>query len=93
MPLLIVAFIGYGLLQIYVAFLGISAAWGSGWAIGIMIAVFLLRLGFPITIGAFYGALVVWDWHWIFALLFAAPGLLVAVPSLAINTWGALKRA
>jgi hypothetical protein len=36
---------------------------------------FLTRFSLPITVGSFFGAMNVWGWHWIGALVFAAPGL------------------
>lgn len=71
-----ILFICYGLAQIVAGFAGIQHHLGTGWAIGIIVASLILRFSLPITIGAFFGALNVWHWHWLGAALFAAPGLL-----------------
>lgn len=66
---------GYGLLQIWAGYIGIEYHLGGGWAIGAVSVAFLLRFTLPITIGSFFGAMDVWDWHWAGALVFAEPGL------------------
>lgn len=73
--LLMIAFIGYGLLQIWAGYIGIEYHLGGGWAIGAVVIAFLLRFTLPVTIGSFFGAMDVWGWHWVGALVFAAPGL------------------
>lgn len=83
-------FTAFSITQIYAGFLGIEYHWGKGWAIGAIIAAFVLRIFFPITIGAFFGARDVWEWDWPYALAFAIPGLLVAVPGLAMGTFAFL---
>lgn len=65
----------YGIAQIVAGYLGIQHHFGSGWAIAAIVAAFVFRFSLPITIGSFFGAMNVWGWHWIFALVFAAPGL------------------
>jgi hypothetical protein len=74
--LLMIVFMGYGLLQIWAGYIGIEYHLGGGWAIGAVVVAFLLRFTLPITIGSFFGAMDVWGWHWAGALVFAAPGLL-----------------
>jgi Na+-transporting NADH:ubiquinone oxidoreductase subunit NqrB len=73
--LFMIAFLAYGLVQIYAGYIGIDYHWGSGWAIGALVACLIFRFSLPITIGSFFAARDVWDWHWSLALLFAAPGL------------------
>lgn len=46
----------------------------------------LLRVTFPFTIGVFFAGTEVLGWPWYIAALVAAPGLLVAIPSLLIST-------
>jgi multisubunit Na+/H+ antiporter MnhB subunit len=70
-----IVFALYGLVQICAGYLGIEHQLSTGWAIAAVIAAFALRFTLPITIGAFYGAMNVWGWHWAAALAFAAPGL------------------
>ena len=73
---LVLAYLAYGLIQIYAGYVGIEHHLGNGWAIAAIAAAFLLRLMLPLTIGSFFCAMNVWGWHWSLALLFAAPGLL-----------------
>lgn len=90
----ILAFCGlmaFGVAQVYAGFLGLEYHWGKGWAIGAVIAAFALRLFFPVTVGAFFGAKDVWEWDWPFALLFALPGLMFALPGLAIASFSFIK--
>lgn len=65
----------YGIAQIVAGYVGIQHHFGSGWAIAAIVAAFVFRFSLPITIGSFFGAMNVWGWHWILALVFAAPGL------------------
>ncbi len=71
MPVILI----YGLAQIFAGFIGIEYHLGFGWAVGAILAAFIVRFMLPLTIGAFFCALDVWGWHWVGALLFAAPGL------------------
>ncbi|OYZ75257.1 MAG: hypothetical protein B7X65_22625 [Polaromonas sp. 39-63-25] len=73
----------YAILQFVAGFEGIEYHMGKWWAIGAIVAAFTLRFMLPITLGAFFGAMDVWGWSWPVALVFAAPGLFVAVPALA----------
>ena len=73
---------GFGGAQIFVGFKGIALGLSPVWAWVAVIVALVLRFTLPITIGAFYGAIHVWGWHWYWAALFAAPGLLFMVPSL-----------
>jgi hypothetical protein len=67
--------LGYGVVQICAGYLGIQFHLGTGWAIFAAIAMLLFRFTLPITVGSFFCAKDIWDWHWSLALLFAAPGL------------------
>lgn len=71
----ILLLVGYAVVQLYAGYAGIEYHLGVAWAIAAVIVTFVFRLGLLITIGAFFCALNIWNWHWIFALLFAAPGL------------------
>jgi hypothetical protein len=66
----------YGLIQIWAGYLGIDYHFGGGWAIAAVAVALIFRFTLPVTIGAFFGAMNVWGWHWAGALVFAAPGLL-----------------
>lgn len=67
--------LAYGAVQIYAGYLGIELHLGGGWAIAAVAVMFILRLSLPITIGSFFCAKDIWEWHWSLALLFALPGL------------------
>jgi len=90
--LFFVVFIGYGILQIVAGFVGIEYGLGPWWAWGALIAAFMFRFTLPITVGAFFGAMNVWDWHWFFALLFAAPGLALVIPGVLAELLSSRKR-
>ena len=67
---------GYGLLQLYAGYIGIDYHFGSGWGITVSLLAIVLRIPLLISIGAFFGAMDVWGWHWGLALLFSAPGFI-----------------
>ncbi len=75
-----IAILAFGALQIYAGYLGIEHHIGVGWAVAAVILGVFFRFSLPITIGAFFGAMNVWEWHWLAATAFAAPGLLLLVP-------------
>ena len=76
----VIFFLAVGVIQIIVGYLGIEYHLGSGWAVGAVILSLLLRISFPLTIGTFFGALNVLEWHWFGALLLTVPGLIFMVP-------------
>lgn len=78
----VILIFGFGFVQIYAAYLGIDYHWGVIWAVIIIGASLFFRFIPAITIGAFFGALDVWEWHWFFSLIFAAPSLIFVVPGL-----------
>jgi hypothetical protein len=53
---------------------------------------FVFRFTLPITIGSFFAAMEVFGWHWIIALLFAAPGLALAIPGVIGSIASVIKR-
>lgn len=77
------AILGYGLFVLVVGFQGIEEGLGLGWAIAALVAFFIFRFSLPFSVGLFYAAVDIWDWHWLGALLIAAPGLAFLVPSFA----------
>lgn len=79
--LMIVATVAFGLTQLVAGWLGINHLFGSWWAFAALVALWLFRTMLPFTIGAFFCAKDVWQWHWSLALLFALPGLAFAVPA------------
>jgi len=85
--ILFLAAIAYGLTQVVVGYIGIEEAFGTFWAIVALIAAFMFRLSLPLTIGAFWGAMEVLDWHWALALIFVAPGLVFIIPGMIASVF------
>ena len=79
------AVIAFGLAQFIAACAGITEHLGVFGAAGILMASLFFRFTLPVTIGAFFGAMDVWGFPWSIAALFAAPGLIFLVPSVAIS--------
>ncbi len=52
----------------------------------------VFRFTLPITIGAFFGAMDVWSWHWGLAALFAAPGLAFLIPGVILSIIEGVKK-
>jgi hypothetical protein len=75
-----IAFAIFGIAQLVAGFAGIEHGLGVGWAWAALAVAFIFRFTLPITIGAFFGAMNVWGWHWLLAAIFAAPGLALVVP-------------
>lgn len=76
----VIFFLLIGIAQAIVGYLGIEYHLGTGLAIGCIIASFIFRITFPLTIGTFFGALDVLGWPWYGAALLTAPGLIFMVP-------------
>lgn len=87
-----IAILVFGVLQIYAGYLGIAHHIGVGWAIAAVMLALIFRFTLPVTIGAFFGAMNVWDWHWLAAAAFAAPGLLLLIPGTIAGLVSASKR-
>ena len=76
----IAAFLAFAAAQIAAGYSGIEVGVSAIWAWVAVFAALLLRFTLPVSIGAFYGAVHVWGWHWAAALLFALPGLVFMLP-------------
>jgi hypothetical protein len=85
-------FVCWGISQFIAGYEGISSYAGTGWAIAAIVVSFMFRFILPITIGAFYGALVIWNWPWYWALIFAAPGLVLVIPSILTSVIAGFNR-
>jgi len=83
--------IAVGLVQLVAAWFGWADLIGWGWTILLLGFVFMMRFTLLMTIGAFLCALNVWDWHWVFALLFAAPGLILMVPGMLLGVYETIR--
>jgi len=85
----------YGLAQIFAGYVGIEHHVGKGWAIAAVVVTFLFRFSLPITVGSFFSAMDVWGWHWIGAIVFAAPGLAfmaLMIPGALTSVMARVKR-
>ena len=89
---LFILFIVYGIAQMVAGYIGIDFHFGSIWAVVAIIATMMFRFTLPITIGAFFGAMEVWGWHWGLAALFAAPGLAFLIPGIMLSIMSSVKR-
>ena len=74
----------YCFLKIFAGYIGIkysAGVYGPYLAVVAIALTFLpfLRFSFPIALGAFFGALNVWDWDWPWALAFATPGIISSI--------------
>jgi len=85
------AFLILGIAQLVAGFAGIDHSVGVLWACVALIAALVFRFTLPITIGAFFGAMNVWGWHWALSAIFAAPGLLLVVPGAISQAFDALR--
>lgn len=72
--------LGVGLAQIVIGYIGIEYHLGAGWAIGAVVLAFVFRFSLPLTVGTFFGAIDVFGFSFIVALLITLPGLLLMVP-------------
>lgn len=87
-----ILFIIYGVAQIVAGYMGIDFHLGAIWAGVAIFAAFFLRFTLPITIGAFFGAMDVWQWRWSLAALFVASGLVFIIPGIIMSTIGGVKK-
>jgi hypothetical protein len=78
--LALAAFLVFASAQIAAGYAGIEHGIGPVWALTAVFAAVFLRFTLPITVGAFFGAMTLWGWHWAPALVFAVPGLVFAFP-------------
>ena len=72
--------LGIGLAQIVIGYIGIEYHLGAGLAIGAVVLAFVFRFSLPLTVGTFFGAIDVFGFSFIVALLITLPGLLLMVP-------------
>jgi len=83
---------GFGLIQMGAGWAGIESSFGWGWGVAAMVAAIFFRFTIPIAVGAFLCAKNIWDWHWFFAVLFAAPALLFMIPAFFASLLQSVKR-
>ena len=76
----VILMLGIGLAQIVIGYIGIEYHFGSGWAIGAVVLALMFRFSLPLTVGTFFGAMDVFGFSFIVALLITLPGLLLMIP-------------
>jgi hypothetical protein len=78
--LALTAFLVFAAAQLAAGYAGILQGIGPMWALAALLSAVFLRFTMPITVGAFFGTMTVWGWHWAPALIFAVSGLVFALP-------------
>lgn len=89
----ILTFLLFTILQLCAGYVGIAYHLGALWAVVAVVLAVVFRFTLPITIGAFFGALNVWHWPFIFAVLFILPGLMMVVPGVLMLVISKLKNS
>lgn len=85
------ALAAFALLRVWIAVLGLAQLIGVAWALVLTVALLLAGLMLPLRIAVFFGALAVWHWPALLALILAAPRLVLMLPGL-ISTFLASRR-
>ena len=62
---LLLLFVAVGIFQIWLGYVGIEHHFGTGWAIGAIVAAFGFRVMLPLTAGSYFGAVDVMGWEWV----------------------------
>jgi hypothetical protein len=78
-------------LRLWLATLGLAQLIGLDAAIALTLALLLTGILWPLQIAVFCGALLVWHWPPLLALMVAAPRLILMLPGL-ISTFLAARR-
>ncbi len=84
---IMIAVFGLALLYAGMAFAGIEHLWGFWTAFFIVGPSLMFRFTLPLSIGVFFCAKDVYGWEWYWALLLAAPGVILIVPGLMVGLW------
>jgi hypothetical protein len=88
---MVLVFLGYGIAVTTLGWIGIEEELGFWWGVAAVILAFFLRFTIPITIGAIFGAMHLWGWHWTLATFFAIPGLAFMIPAIAAIIFDTFK--
>jgi len=88
---LLAALMALTLLRLWAGVLGLAQLVGLGWAIALALALVLAGWLPALQIAVFFGALLVWHWPLLLALVLAAPRLILVLPGL-ISTFLAGRR-
>ena len=76
----VILMLGIGFAQMIIGYIGIEYHFGAGWAIGAVVLALMLRFSLPLTVGTFFGAIDVFGFSWVVALLITLPGLILMIP-------------
>lgn len=82
--LLVLLYFGYGIALMLFGFIGIEEHLGSVWAWVALGFGIILRITFPLTIGAFFALKDVFDLHWLLSLVIVMPGILYLAPAMVL---------
>jgi|SRR5450631_1686955 hypothetical protein len=88
---LLVALAAVTVVRLWIGVLGLAQFIGVGWAIAVVLGLLLWGFLLPLQIAVFFGALLVWHWPLLLALVVAAPRLVLMLPGL-ISTFLAARR-
>jgi hypothetical protein len=87
----VIGILAFGVLQLVVGFHGLEVQFGTMWAyIGAGLA--FLRFTPPLMVGAYFGAIDLWGWHPVLAVIFAAPALLILIPGIITAVIEAVRK-
>jgi hypothetical protein len=78
-------------LRIWIGVLGLAELIGLGWAVALAAALLLSGWLLPLRLAVLYGAVTVWHWPLLLAVILAAPRLVLVLPGL-ISTFLAGRR-
>jgi hypothetical protein len=78
-------------LSVWIGVLGLAEFVGVDWAIALALALLLCGLLLPLRIAVVYGAVTLWHWPLVLAVILAAPRLILMLPGL-ISTYLAGRR-
>jgi len=81
----------FGVLRVWIAVLGLASVIGVVWAIAVAVGLLLFGFMLPLQIAIFFGAMTVWHWPVLLAIIVAAPRLILVLPGL-ISTFLANRR-
>jgi hypothetical protein len=85
------ALAAFVLMRAWLGVLALAQLVGLGWAIVLAVALLLSGFMLPLRIAVFFGALVLWHWPLLVALIVAAPRLVLMLPGL-MSTFLASRR-
>ena len=77
---LLALLVGISALRLWLATLGLAELIGVEWALALALGLLLMGIVLPLQIAIFCGALLVWHWPPLLALMVAAPRLLLMLP-------------